>query len=407
MPAPFPRTLRSLREDGLRAVATPLAVGTAILVAWASWFSLAEVRIYERSEVARVEVDGAAQAIQTPVSARVVASYLVLGRTVRAGEVLVELDSQAEALALDEATRRREASAAQLEFLRAELDAASAATRQDRSASRAALGQARAKVREAEARRVLASEEASRLGGLRDGGNVGEMELLRATSEAQTRQASAEASALDVPRLEWALRTSASDRLAALARLRRDIAMLEGDEKTAMAAMSRLAHEVERRKLRSPVEGRIGEMTPLREGSVVHDGDRLASVVPKGELRVIAEFAQATAVGRLRPGQEARVRLTGFNWAEYGVLSATVASVATEATDAHAGRIRAELRLAASTPDRIPLQHGLSGVVDVEIERATPARLVLRTAGSYLAPPPMAPTAVAPPGVAPTVGNAP
>jgi len=384
--ASFPRTLRSLRSDGFRGVGLSLAVAVALLAAWTGWFTLGSVRIFERSEAARIEVAGAPQAIQTPVSGTVLSADLRLGRTVAAGEVLVALDARAEALALEEATRVREAADAQVEYLQAELVAAGAATRDEQMAARAALAEARARRREADARVALAREEASGLTKLRESGHVGDIERLRAATEAKTREASAEASELSAARLDWTQRTTTSDRLAAIARLRREVARVEGEKKVAAATVEKLAHEIERRKLRSPVAGRIGEVMGLREGSVVHEGDRVATVVPDGELRVVAEFAQA-AVGRLRRGQEARVRLTSFNWAEFGNLSAQVASVATEP---QGGRIRAELRLLGAPP-RIPLQHGLAGVVDVEVERTSPATLVLRAAGRYLgAPPPPA-----------------
>ena len=253
-------------------------------------------------------------------------------------------------------------------------------------AAQAALAEARAKRREAEARVALAEEEASGLTKLKESGHVGDIERLRATTEAQSRKASAQAEELGATRLDWTQRTSTSDRLAAIARLRREVARVEGERKVSSATVEKLAHEIDRRKLRSPVAGRIGEVMVLRPGSVVHEGDRVATVVPSGELRVVAEFGQAT-VGRLRRGQPARVRLTSFNWAEFGTLTAQVVSVATEP---QGGRIRAELRL-VGTPPGIPLQHGLDGVVDVEVERTSPARLVLRAAGRYVgAPPPPA-----------------
>jgi multidrug resistance efflux pump len=384
--ASFPRTLRSLRADGFRGVGVWLAVAVVLLGGWAGWFTLGSVRIFERSEAARIEVAGAPQAIQTPVSGTVLAINLTLGRTVTAGEVLVELDSRTEALAREEATRVRDAADAQIEFLNAELAAATAATRDEKMAAQAALAEARAKRREAEARVALAKEEASGLTKLRESGHVGDIERLRATTEAQTR----EASELSAARLDWTQRTTTADRLAAIARLRREVARVEGEKKVAAASIEKLAHEIERRKLRSPVAGRIGEVMVLRQGSVVHEGDRVATVVPAGELRVVAEFGQA-AVGRLRRDQPARVRLSSYNWAEFGALTAQVVSVATEP---QGGRIRAELRLLDTRPG-IPLQHGLAGVVDVEVERTSPATLVLRAAGRYVGSPP--PQAAEPP----------
>jgi multidrug resistance efflux pump len=391
--ASFPRTLRSLRVDGFRSVVTALVVAAVLLGAWGAWFALGTVRVFERSEGARIEVAGAPQAIQTPVSGTVVSADLTLGRVVQAGEVLVALDARAEALALDEARRQQEASAAQIEYLKAELAATEAATRDDQMAAKAALAEARARRREAEARRALATEEASGITKLSQSGHIGDIERLRANTEAQSREASVEASAVGEARLDWAQRTSTSDRLAAIARLRREVARVEGEEKVTASTIEKLSHEIERRKLRSPVGGRIGEVMVLREGSVVHEGDRVATVVPSGELRVVAEFAQA-AVGRLRRGQSARVRLTSFNWAEFGTLAASVVSVATEP---QAGRIRAELRLTAPPPPGIPLQHGLAGDVDVEVERTSPAALVLRAAGRYLGAAPPAPAPEEPP----------
>jgi membrane fusion protein (multidrug efflux system) len=117
---------------------------------------------------------------------------------------------------------------------------------------------------------------------------------------------------------------------------------------------------------------------------VVHEGDKLAAVVPAGKLRVVANFDPPAALGRIRPGQHARLRLQGFPWAQYGSVAATITNVASEIRD---GSIRVELALDAHSDSRLPLQHGLPGSVEVEIETLSPANLVLRTAGSLLAGP--------------------
>jgi membrane fusion protein (multidrug efflux system) len=55
--------------------------------------------------------------------------------------------------------------------------------------------------------------------------------------------------------------------------------------------------------------------------------------------------------------------------------------VANEARD---GAIRVELRLVPEALTTIPLQHGLPGTVEVEVERVSPAALVLRGVGQRL-----------------------
>jgi membrane fusion protein (multidrug efflux system) len=100
--------------------------------------------------------------------------------------------------------------------------------------------------------------------------------------------------------------------------------------------------------------------------------------MPTGKLRVVAEFAPEAAFGRIRPGQPARMRLDGFPWLQFGTISATVDSVAGET---RAGRVRVELEVLADPTSAIPLQHGLPGTVEIEVERVLPAKLALRIAG--------------------------
>jgi multidrug efflux pump subunit AcrA (membrane-fusion protein) len=148
----------------------------------------------------------------------------------------------------------------------------------------------------------------------------------------------------------------------------------------AEAMIRRLRHEVERRLIRAPVSGRVGESAEVRVGAVVRAADRLGAVVPPGRPRVVALFP-AAAAGRIHSGQPARIRLEGFPWMQYGTLAATVADVGNEPSE---GRIRVELTLAPEQPSSIPLEHGLPGSAEIEVERASPAVLVLRAAGQFL-----------------------
>ena len=83
----------------------------------------------------------------------------------------------------------------------------------------------------------------------------------------------------------------------------------------------------------------------------------------------------AAAVGRIRPGQAARLRLEGFPWTQYGLLRATVSAVGNEAD---AGLVRVELAIEADPDSPIPVQHGLPGSVEIAVEKVSPAILVLR-----------------------------
>jgi hypothetical protein len=100
--------------------------------------------------------------------------------------------------------------------------------------------------------------------------------------------------------------------------------------------------------------------------------------IPPGMLKIMTDFLPPAALGRIQPGQPARLRLEGFPWTQYGAVSATVASVASEVRD---GWVRVELAVHPDAAPPIPLQHGLPGTVEVEVDHVSPATLVLRTAG--------------------------
>jgi membrane fusion protein (multidrug efflux system) len=356
----------------------------ALLAAWLAWFFGAEVSLYEVSDAARLEADIAAHAVDAPALGRIVSTQLVLGREVQAGDVLVELDADAQRLQLDEERSRLAALRPQLEALGAEAAAQGQALTEERQASRAALAEAGAKAREAEALAQIGDQEAHRAASLHATGNLADLDLLRVKAEADRRQAAAESLRLAVDRLGREQRTRDSDRRARMEALRGEATRLEGQKATTAATIERLQNEIERRRIRAPVTGRIGEVADLRAGAVVDEAQRLGAIVPPGGLRVVAEFLPPAALGRIRPGQRARLRLEGFPWAQYGSLPATVSSVGSEIRDA---RIRVELAVHPDPASPIPMQHGLPGAVEVEVERVSPAALVLRIAGRLVAGP--------------------
>lgn len=382
MSTPFSRSLRALQTDGSRAW-WPAAVAATLLSAWAAWFTLARVPLYETSATARLEATASAHPVEARLAGRTAAVHLTVGARVREGDVLVELESEAERLALQEARARVNALGPEIAAVGNEIAAEERAIEDERRASSVGRDEQRALVREADSRRKVAEEDAGRLVRLLGEGVISDAEASRARAEADRRVASAQAAAAALARIEHDERTRESDRRVRIQRLRGTLSRLEGEVATSAASAARLEHEVERRRVRAPVTGRIAEAAEIRIGAFVDEGDRLASIVPDGPLRVVAQFAPAAAVGRVRPGQPGRVRLLGFPWAEYGSLRASVSRVSNEVRD---GLIRVELAVDALPPS-LPLSHALPGSVEIEVERVRPSSLVLRTLGGWLTRP--------------------
>jgi len=305
----FSTSLRTLEADGFRGTTLGLLLVIGLLGAWGAWFIGAQVALYAVSETARLEMRQAAHPLEAPVAGRVVATHLVLGREVQVGYVLVELDATAQHLQLEEEQARFQALTPQSEALQTAIAAEDQALRESQQAARVAIDESRARHREAEVAARAADEEAEVFTRLQARGLPAQIDVLRATAEAQKRRAAADTLRLAVSRLDRDHRTQESDRKARLEGLRREVARLAGDMATTAATVERLGHEIERRRLRAPMAGRLGEVAELHIGAVVREGDRLAAVVPRGDLQVVADFLPPSALGRIRAGQPARLRL--------------------------------------------------------------------------------------------------
>jgi multidrug resistance efflux pump len=428
MPAIFSRTLRSLESDGAqwRWVAPCLLV---VFAAWGAWFIFAKVTVYEVSRQARLEARNAVHPIVAAGSGRVAQNHLILGSTVKAGDVLARLESESEHLATQEGHERVKALASKLEALQNEVRVSEVAlTHQSAARTRSidalrtvireqheilassgkaradALDEARARIVAAEARAKAAEVQAESFEILHKNNAASEAEYRRYKAESEAARAEVKAMTLAAGKLEkdrlvdesdrrMRIETleregadleqlrivEESDRRSRLANLASQIIDLQGAIAVQMAALKRLEYDASERVVRAPATGRIAEVEALEAGSFVSPGIRLGSIVCQDALHAVGMFS-SRALGRIAPGQQARLRLDGFPSTQFGSVSATVARVANEPLD---GLIRVEFALDLDSTLPVAIEHGLTGSIEVELERVSPAVLVLRAAGYF------------------------
>src|SRR5262249_53895563 len=210
----FPRSVRSLDGDSPYRLVLALLLATALLAAWMASFFLARVAVYEVTDRADLQVDRAAHPIEAQFTGSVISSYLALDREVKSGEVLVELDADAQQLQLKEERVRATALAAQISALQRQIQAEESAWQQERQTARVALEEASARAKEADAVARLAEEEAKRENQLFASGVISEVDLHRARTAAQERRAAADSLRLGVSRLGRQHLTQDSERQA-------------------------------------------------------------------------------------------------------------------------------------------------------------------------------------------------
>jgi membrane fusion protein (multidrug efflux system) len=311
---------------------------------------------------------------------QVVASELVLGKQVEAGDLLVQLDDRAERLALAEGRSRLADLDARLTALASMLEAEHRAVADHAAAAVVALDEQQARIEEARAVAKLAEQRFERTRGLVEKAVASRVQLDRARAERDAKRAVVKSLEVAHSHRAQQQRVETSDREVRIAALERERAELAGERATQQASLARLQQEVALRQVRAPVAGRVGQISEVVVGAAVTAGEKLAYVVPEGRPRAVAHFP-VSAGGRIRAGQTARLRLDGFSWLEYGSLHATVKDVANET---QGELLRVEFDLHADPGLRIPVEHGLPGSAEVEIERVAPATLVLRRIGALL-----------------------
>ena len=356
-----------------------LVVAIVMLAAWAGWASLFGISVYRTSTSSRLEVTPAAAHVAAPVEGRVISVQLVVGSHVASGDVLVELDATNERIAADKARERVAALVPELASIEQELAAEQDARRNGSAAELDAEREIGDRLRAAQASLSSAQRELAREVQLAETGATPIVDRDKAETAVVERRAAVAEFEHELRSVGATHRAAGNSRVAHFEQLSRQRTEFVNELSAQRAEVERLSHEVERRTIRAPVAGTLGEVATIRPGAVVRAGDVVATVVPPGRLHVVAEYG-AVALGRLAPGQRARIRLDGFPWTRYGTVAARVARVGSELRD---GTIRVELDLTDAKP-ALPVQHGMTCSVDIEVERTSPASLLLRMIGENL-----------------------
>lgn len=380
MAVSFSRTTRALDADRDHLPRAAIILALALIAIWTVWFIAGRIGVHAVSETARLEVVSASGQISALNGGRLALSHLRIGQAVKAGEILVELDARPQRLRLAEAEAQLAGMPRRIAALERQRAAmADAAAGYSRS-STAALEEARARLRGAEADATFSSDIARRQRNDSEAGGAAPVDAARAATEA--RKADALRDALDRERQRLAGETQSvrADRAVDAASIDVELARTISERDATQAQVTQLRTELEAQFVRAPFDGVIGDVATLRRGDVLAPGARLATIVPRGDLRIIATFDAARGVALLSAGQPARLRLDGFAWTQYGDVPARVDSVAAEA---EGQTLRVELLPLQSMAGSLVLRHGMTGRIDVTVEEVTPFVLLLRTLGQW------------------------
>lgn len=383
MPDPdlFALTHRQLTRTKDKTLLFFLGTAVFLAAAWLIWLFCARVAVYVSTDRARVEAEQAIYPVEAAVSGRVVKTHLALGRQVRKGDVLAELEADAEDLRVSEERIHRASLEAQRKIFESQLGWELAAVKQQRVGGQAAVDEARVHLQEAREAAALAQDELEKDRTLYKEKLTSQIALRRSESNAAQKLAEAEASASALRQATSQVQGATGEQLSRIEAIKSDIARLDGEISASESTQQQLTAEAESYVVRAPASGQLGSVETLKPGTFIHQGDRLAAIIPRGPFRIVASFQPNAVIGRVHPGQIAHLKLAGFPAAQYGTITATVSSVASEARD---GWIRVELEPRPN--HKLHLQHGLPGTLDIAVDRVSPFALLLRQPAGLTTP---------------------
>jgi membrane fusion protein, adhesin transport system len=213
-------------------------------------------------------------------------------------------------------------------------------------------------------RPLVASGAAARVEGLRAEGKIIETEgALRAAELALPRVEAALAEARD-KRSERS-QSFRSDALARLAQAENELAALT-------QAMRSAEDKVRRTDMTAPVNGVVKSVNVTTIGQVVQPGTSAVEIVPLDDTLLVEAQIRPQDIAFLRPGLDAMVKLSAYDFTIYGGLPATLEHIGADSVTTEKGETYYVIRVrtrAASLRHRdrdLPIIPGM--VADVEVK---------------------------------------
>ncbi len=392
-----------LQQEPLRArqLLRLAALALLVMLVWAAFASIDEVT---RGE-ARVVPTSQLQIVQS-VDGGVVTELLVKeGQTVEAGQLLLKVDPtrfvssmlesrsaqlamQAKVLRLQALTRgtaftpppelTREvpdvvAQETRLyESRRAEINAQISIAQNQLGQRQQELNEVRARREQAERGLELMTKELNATRPMIASGAVSEVEVFRLEREVARLRGDREQATAQIARVQSAIleATRKIEEVQLTSRNQMSGELSETMSKLASLSQGGLAlqDKVKHADIKSPMRGIVKRLLVNTVGAVVQPGKEVVEVVPLDDALILEVQITPKDIGFLRPGQEATVKFTAYDFSIYGGLSADVIQIGADSVLDEKGNafyhIRVRTRKSSLGPG-LPVIPGMVAQVDI------------------------------------------
>jgi membrane fusion protein (multidrug efflux system) len=253
-------------------------------------------------------IDGHAVALQPRIEGTVARVAFDDNSSVKAGDVLLEIDPANYEARLADAHAAEAKARADLEMVKATSAASLRQAQANVALQTAALGRAQAETNSTQAEASRAAIDAERYAKLGEQGHASKQRVDQAKSDSERAIASLRASIQAVAVATAALRVAEAG-LAAAQTVEKQIAVKAAELASAEARLRQAELDLSYTRLVASHDGTIVKKT-VSPGAMVRPGQTLASLV-YGERWVTANFKE-TQLARMRPGQKVEIRVDAY-----------------------------------------------------------------------------------------------
>jgi adhesin transport system membrane fusion protein len=231
----------------------------------------------------------------------------------------------------------------------------------------------------------LAAQELRQTEPLVESGAVSEVEILRLKREVSRLRGEREQASAQVSRtrsgIQEAQRKREQVELDFRNRVRNELADATSELNSLAAGSSGLEDRVRQAEVRSPVRGTVKRLLVNTEGGVVLPGRDIIEIVPLDDTLLLEAKISPRDIAFLRPGQEALVKFTAYDFVVYGGLDAAVEGIGADTITDEEGNAFYLVRVRTHKPtlgDNLPIIPGMVGEVDIRTGRKSVLSYLLK-----------------------------
>ncbi|GHA46652.1 HlyD family type I secretion periplasmic adaptor subunit [Photobacterium aphoticum] len=224
---------------------------------------------------------------------------------------------------------------------------------------------------------------------LADEGIVPPIELLKLERQLNSTQQELNSTSLKIPVLKAAIKEAIYKHIDIALKFRSDVQAELNETSDKLASLSQsqvgLKDRVNRTTVTSPVTGTIQKIYINTVGGVIQPGMPLVEIVPTEDNLLIEAKIAPQDIGFLRPGLQAIVKFSAYDFTRYGGLSGTLENISADTIQDEEGnsfyqvRIRTHKNnLTGPNGDPLPIIPGMTASADIITGKRTVLQYLLK-----------------------------